>query len=75
MATSMDSEEVESGEELLKPFEVAKLFRVDAKTVSRWQQEGKLTAIRTPGGHRRFRRSEIMAWLTRGEGNAQSSAS
>lgn len=71
----MDSEEVESGEELLKPFEVANLFRVDAKTVSRWQQEGKLSAIRTPGGHRRFRKSEIMAWLTRGDADAQSAAS
>lgn len=38
----------------LSPGEVAALFGVNPKTVIRWAQEGKLTAIRTPGGHRRF---------------------
>ncbi len=40
---------------LLKPAEVAALFRVDPKTVTRWAKAGKLSAIRTLGGHRRFR--------------------
>ncbi len=44
---------------LLTPGEVAAMFRVDPKTVSRWAQAGKLTAIRTLGGHRRFRESEV----------------
>jgi MerR family regulatory protein len=34
--------------------DVAALFNVDPKTVIRWENEGKLTSIRTPGGHRRF---------------------
>jgi len=46
-------------EVLLTPAEVAKLFRVDPKTVTRWAKAGKLTAIRTLGGHRRYRRSEV----------------
>ena len=50
-------------EELLTPAEVAKLFRVDPKTVTRWAKAGKLTAIRTLGGHRRYRRSEVQALL------------
>jgi excisionase family DNA binding protein len=44
---------------LLTPSEVAAMFRVNPKTVTRWARSGKITAIRTLGGHRRFRRSEI----------------
>jgi excisionase family DNA binding protein len=44
---------------LLTPAEVAALFRVDPKTVTRWAKAGKLTAIRTLGGHRRYRHSEV----------------
>ncbi len=46
---------------LLTPAEVAKIFRVDPKTVTRWAKAGKITAIRTLGGHRRYRQSEIQA--------------
>lgn len=48
---------------LLTPGEVAALFRVDPKTVTRWAKAGKLDAIRTLGGHRRFRESEVRAHL------------
>ena len=44
---------------LLTPAEVAAMFRVNPKTVTRWARAGKITAIRTLGGHRRFRASEI----------------
>jgi excisionase family DNA binding protein len=44
---------------LLTPAEVAALFRVNPKTVTRWARAGKINAIRTLGGHRRFRASEI----------------
>jgi excisionase family DNA binding protein len=50
-------------EVLLTPAEVAALFRVDPKTVTRWAKAGKLTAIRTLGGHRRYRRSEVQSLL------------
>ena len=46
-------------EKLLTPAEVASLFRVDPKTVTRWAKAGKLTSIRTLGGHRRYRESEV----------------
>jgi excisionase family DNA binding protein len=39
---------------LLTPGEVAAINRVDPKTVTRWAAQGKMPAIRTPGGHRRF---------------------
>ena len=44
---------------LLTPAEVAAMFRVNPKTVTRWARAGKISAIRTFGGHRRFRASEI----------------
>jgi len=42
---------------------VADLFRVDAKTVTRWARAGKLASIQTLGGHRRYRRDEVLALL------------
>jgi len=48
---------------LLTPAEVATMFRVDPKTVTRWAKAGKLSSIRTLGGHRRYRESEVRALL------------
>ena len=56
-------------EPLLTPAEVATMFRVDPKTVTRWAKAGKLTSIRTLGGHRRFRASEIRQFLAQTEEN------
>ena len=58
-----------NNERLLTPGEVAALFRVDPKTVTRWAASGRITSIRTPGGHRRFRESEGRA-LLRGDSEA-----
>jgi len=52
---------VPSPARLMTPAEVAALFRVDPKTVTRWAKAGKLTAIRTLGGHRRYDESEVRA--------------
>jgi excisionase family DNA binding protein len=51
-------------EELMTPGEVARLFAVDPKTVSRWANSGKITTVKTLGGHRRFRAAEIRAMLS-----------
>lgn len=45
---------------LLTPAEVATLFRVTPKTVTRWAEAGKLPAIRTLGGHRRFPARDVL---------------
>jgi len=55
---------VEHTEALLTPSEVATLFRVDPKTVTRWAKAGKLSSIRTLGGHRRYRESEVRELLS-----------
>jgi excisionase family DNA binding protein len=54
----MNTRPIES-ETLLTPAEVAALFRVDPKTVTRWAKAGKVSSIRTLGGHRRYRESEV----------------
>ncbi|CAN5865242.1 hypothetical protein BH24ACT3_BH24ACT3_07560 [soil metagenome] len=56
-------DDLRNPETLLTPSEVAALFRVNPKTVTRWARSGKLTAIRTLGGHRRFRASEVRRCL------------
>jgi excisionase family DNA binding protein len=48
---------------LLTPAEVADMFRVDPKTVTRWAAAGRIRSIRTPGGHRRFREAEVRRLL------------
>lgn len=53
----------ETTDPLLTPAEVAGLFRVNPKTVTRWAARGDIRSIRTPGGHRRFRESEVRARL------------
>lgn len=44
---------------LLTPAEVAKIFRVNPKSIVRWELAGKITPVRTPGGHRRYRYLEV----------------
>ena len=51
------------GPELLTPAEVAALFRVDPKTITRWAKAGRLTSLRTAGGHRRYYKDEIEGML------------
>ncbi|MEV6428592.1 MULTISPECIES: BldC family transcriptional regulator [unclassified Nocardia] len=48
---------------LLTPGQVAAMFHVDPKTVTRWAHAGRLGSLRTPGGHRRFRESEVLQLL------------
>ena len=50
-------------DELLTPGEVARLFGVNPKTITRWATAGKLRPIRTLGGHRRYRASEVHGLL------------
>jgi excisionase family DNA binding protein len=50
--------------DLLRPREVAEIFGVRTATIARWARQGKLTPLRTPGGHRRYTRSGIRDALT-----------
>lgn len=48
---------------LLKPGEVASLFRVDPKTVGRWALGRRIGSLKTPGGHRRYDADEVEALI------------
>jgi len=54
---------LETADALLTPGEVARLFRVDPKTVARWDKEGKLTSVKTLGGHRRYPQEQLNSLL------------
>ncbi len=58
-------------EELLTPSEVAAMFRVNPKTVTRWARAGRISYIKTLGGHRRFKASEIRRLLAEADASAQ----
>lgn len=66
----MDNENTPAPERLLTPGEVAQMFRVDPKTVTRWASSGRIGSIKTPGGHRRFRESEVRQLLARNTNEA-----
>jgi excisionase family DNA binding protein len=63
MSASRTAQPAQAPEALLTPAEVAALFRVDPKTVTRWAKAGKLSSIRTLGGHRRYRENEVRQLL------------
>jgi excisionase family DNA binding protein len=49
---------------VLTPKQVADIFKVSPDTVAGWAENGKLAFFRTPGGHRRFRREDVEAFLS-----------
>lgn len=50
-------------DKLLTPKEVARMFRVDPKTVARWAKRKEIEYIKTPGGQYRFCESKVRAIL------------
>jgi excisionase family DNA binding protein len=57
----------EDSERLLTPGEAAERFRVGTKTLVRWADRGLLGVVRLPGGHRRYRESEVERVIKKGE--------
>ncbi len=47
------------------------MFRVNPKTVTRWARAGRISCIKTLGGHRRFKATEIRRLLAEAEASAQ----
>ena len=56
--------------DVLTPSEVADLFKVDPKTVTRWAKAGKLVCFFTAGGHRRYHRADVLALMDQGQRRA-----
>jgi excisionase family DNA binding protein len=47
------------GGRLLRPAEAARILGVDAQTVTRWAITGRIAVVKTAGGHRRFKESDV----------------
>lgn len=67
----LEEREQEAEEKFLTPAEARAKFGVDPKTLVRWATAGTLTPVRTLGGHRRYRESEILALLEQREGGGE----
>jgi DNA-binding transcriptional MerR regulator len=62
----MPEKHAESPDEYLPPAAAAVLVGVTAYTLKRWEARGRITSVRTPTGHRRYRRGDVEALLTDG---------
>lgn len=51
--------------EMLRTDEVARMFGVDPKTVTRWAKAKKIQSVRTPAGHRRYPAAPLRAYIAR----------
>lgn len=54
-------------DELIAPAEACAMLGVTDQTLRRWVDLGHLAAVRTPGGHRRYRRSDVEALTAEAE--------
>jgi hypothetical protein len=50
---------------ILRPMDVAKQFGVSTETVAHWSDRGLITVRKTAGGHRRYRPSDLRAFLAK----------
>lgn len=51
-------------DELLRPIQVAKLLKIDERTVRLWRQQGRFPeGVEMVPGTRRWWKSEVLAWL------------
>lgn len=48
---------------LLTSYQVGTLLQVNPSSVNKWISDGRIPAYRTPGGHRRIRATDLMAFL------------
>ncbi|MEZ4446165.1 MAG: response regulator [Polyangiaceae bacterium] len=52
-----------TSESVLTSHQVGRLLQVSRRSVNNWIEQGRLTAFRTPGGHRRVRVPDLVAFL------------
>ena len=61
------SSEYSAEEKLLTKGEVARLCRVDVRTVDRWLMAGKVACHRTPSGRVLFRKRDVLTVIARAQ--------
>jgi excisionase family DNA binding protein len=58
----MDPSEI-SADSLLTSHQAGSLIQVNPSSINKWVKEGRIPAFRTPGGHRRIRAGDLVAFL------------
>jgi len=58
----MEAKHAQNGEDLLSTSRAAAVVGVHAQTLRRYEESGLIRAFRTPGGERRFRRADLLAF-------------
>ena len=53
-----------SADSLLTSHQAGALIQVNPSSINKWVKEGRIPAFRTPGGHRRIRAGDLVAFLT-----------
>jgi len=48
---------------LLTSYQVGALLQVNPSSINKWVKDGRIPAFRTPGGHRRIRAADLVAFL------------
>lgn len=66
----LPGEGIHNAGEFMPAVEVARLWRVHARTIRRWAKEGKLPHIKLPSGQMRFSRDEMYRVFREGQINA-----
>ncbi|MBM4708699.1 MerR family transcriptional regulator [Prescottella equi] len=59
----MQTKHASPEEEYLPVGEAAALVGVSTDTLKRWEKAGRISSRRTPTGHRRFARTDVLALL------------
>jgi excisionase family DNA binding protein len=62
----MDAPKIQElrADSLLTSYQVGALLQVNPSSVNKWVKDGRIPAFRTPGGHRRIRAADLVAFLT-----------
>lgn len=61
---AMEKEASFRADSLLTSYQVGNILQVNPSSINKWVKDGRIPAFRTPGGHRRFRAADIVAFLS-----------
>ena len=53
----------QDNDKLLTSHQVGELLQVNPSSINKWVNDGRIQAFRTPGGHRRIRVADLVAFL------------
>ena len=61
---AMEKEALFNADSLLTSYQVGSILQVNPSSINKWVKDGRIPAFRTPGGHRRFRAADVVAFLS-----------